>query len=121
MIQVVKMMTLQFWFWPTVWEVVSRPIFYPPYLKDYFNDDCSAYGIEECVNTIMSTLPVCKVRGIAYSTFTIIKITNNTYAEIIQYDNPLVILLRNGKKYDYPTQTKIISGKKSLNQNKAEL
>jgi len=40
------------------------------------------------------------------------KITNNTYAEIIQYDNPLVILLRNGKKYDYPTQTKIISGKK---------
>jgi len=54
-------------------------------------------GIEECVNTIMSTLPVCKVRGIAYSTFTIIKITNNTYAEIIQYDNPLVILLRNGK------------------------
>ncbi|ADU74850.1 stage II sporulation protein E [Acetivibrio thermocellus AD2] len=69
-------------------------------------------GIEECVNTIMSTLPVCKVRGIAYSTFTIIKITNNTYAEIIQYDNPLVILLRNGKKYDYPTQTKIISGKK---------
>ncbi|GAE89899.1 SpoIIE family protein phosphatase [Acetivibrio straminisolvens] len=69
-------------------------------------------SIEECVATIMSTLPVCKVRGIAYSTFTIIRISNNTYAEIIQYDNPLVILLRDGKKYDYPTQTKIISGKK---------
>ncbi|HOM02903.1 MAG TPA: SpoIIE family protein phosphatase [Acetivibrio sp.] len=69
-------------------------------------------SIEECVATIMSTLPVCKVRGIAYSTFTIIRISSNTYAEIIQYDNPLVILLRDGKKYDYPTQTKIISGKK---------
>ncbi|HHV30423.1 SpoIIE family protein phosphatase [Acetivibrio mesophilus] len=69
-------------------------------------------SIEECVGTIMSTLPVCKVRGIAYSTFTIIRISNNTYAEIIQYDNPLVVLVRDGKKYDYPTQTKIISGKK---------
>ena len=26
--------------------------------------------VEECVNTIASTLPVCKVRGVAYSTFT---------------------------------------------------
>lgn len=69
-------------------------------------------SIEECVNTIMSTLPVCKARGIAYSTFTIIRISNNNYAEIIQYDNPLVILLRDGKEYDYPIQTKIISGKK---------
>jgi hypothetical protein len=69
-------------------------------------------SIEECVGTIMSTLPVCKVRGIAYSTFTIIRISNNTYAEIIQYDNHLVVLVRDGKKYDYPTQTKIISGKK---------
>ena len=33
--------------------------------------------IEECVATIASTLPVCEVRGIAYSTFTIILIQNN--------------------------------------------
>ncbi len=71
-------------------------------------------SIEDCVNTIMATLPVCKVRGIAYSTFTIIKITNNTYAEIIQYDNPNVILIREGKNYEYPTETKIISGKKII-------
>ncbi len=71
-------------------------------------------SIEDCVNTIMATLPVCKVRGIAYSTFTIIKITNNTYAEIIQYDNPDVILIRDGKNYEYPTETKIISGKKII-------
>ncbi|WP_010250209.1 SpoIIE family protein phosphatase [Acetivibrio cellulolyticus] len=71
-------------------------------------------SIEDCVNTIMATLPVCKVRGIAYSTFTIIKITNNDYAEIIQYDNPTVILIRDGQNYEYPTETKIISGKKII-------
>lgn len=71
-------------------------------------------SIEECVATIMATLPVCKVRQVAYATFTIIKITNNEFAEIIQYDNPSVILLRNGKNFDYPVETRIISGKKIL-------
>lgn len=71
-------------------------------------------SIEECVNTITATLPVCSVRGVAYSTFTIIKITGNTYADIIQYDNPSVILLRDGKNIEYHTDTRIVSGKKIL-------
>ncbi len=71
-------------------------------------------SIEECVNTISATLPVCNVRGVAYATFTLIKITNNSVAEIIQYDNPEVIMLRNGKRYDYPIETRIIAGKKIL-------
>ncbi|MEG0306056.1 MAG: SpoIIE family protein phosphatase [Oscillospiraceae bacterium] len=70
--------------------------------------------IEECVDTIAKTLPVCNVRNIAYSTFTIIRITDNTYAEIIQFDNPAVILLRNGKHYDYPVISRVISGKTVL-------
>lgn len=67
--------------------------------------------IDECVSAIVSTLPVCKVRQIAYSTFTIIKIINNTEAEIIQYDNPQVILIRNGKNIDYPKKAESINGK----------
>jgi len=68
--------------------------------------------IEECVATIAATLPVCSVRGVAYSTFTIIQILNNEYAEIFQYDNPHVILLRDGVYYNYPMTEMNIDGKK---------
>lgn len=70
--------------------------------------------IEECVSTIAATLPVCSVRGVAYSTFTIIQIKNNSTAEIIQYDNPQVVLIRNEQNYDYPTTEMNIGGKKIL-------
>ncbi|MBR5155600.1 MAG: SpoIIE family protein phosphatase [Clostridia bacterium] len=68
--------------------------------------------IEECVSTIATTLPVCSVRGVAYSTFTIIHLINNEIAEIIQYDNPQVIILRDNKNYDYPKTEMNIDGKK---------
>ena len=70
--------------------------------------------IEECVATIAATLPVCSLRGVAYSTFTIIQIKNNQIAEIIQYDNPRVILIRDEKNYDYPVVESNIGGKKIL-------
>ena len=68
--------------------------------------------IEECVATIAATLPVCSLRGVAYSTFTIIHIINNETAEIIQYDNPHVIVIRNYEQYDYPKTEMNIDGKK---------
>lgn len=71
----------------------------------------SSMSIETCVSTIAETLPVCSVRGVAYSTFTIIRVVNGEEAELIQYDNPRVILLRNGKSVDYPTETLSIEGK----------
>jgi len=67
--------------------------------------------LEDCVGTIASTLPVCKERQVAYSTFTIIRIVNNKEAEIIQYDNPMVILLRDGKNFVYDTTITNIGGK----------
>ncbi|MDR1901793.1 MAG: serine/threonine-protein phosphatase [Treponema sp.] len=67
--------------------------------------------IEDCVSAIAATLPICKVRQIAYSTFTIICIKNNLDAEIIQYDNPQVILLRDGKNYQYSNTSEIMENK----------
>ncbi|MBQ4103449.1 MAG: SpoIIE family protein phosphatase [Clostridia bacterium] len=68
--------------------------------------------LEECVSTIAATLPVCSVRGVAYSTFTIIHIKNNETAEIIQYDNPQVIVIRDDVNYDYPKTEMNIGDKK---------
>ena len=69
-------------------------------------------SIEECVSTIAATLPVCSERGVAYSTFTIIHLLNNQTAEIIQYDNPHVILIRDGENYEYPKSELNIGGKR---------
>jgi len=68
-------------------------------------------SVRDCVTTIAATLPICKIRRVAYSTFTIIRIENNLDAEIIQYDNPHVILLRKGKSIDYPKTLEIIDNK----------
>lgn len=68
--------------------------------------------IDECVATIAATLPVCSVRGVAYSTFTIMHMLNNETAELIQYDNPQVIVLRDGMNYEYPKTEVTIDGKK---------
>ena len=67
--------------------------------------------IEECVKTIAATLPVCSVREVAYSTFTIIRIINSESVEIIQYDNPKVLFIRDGKPLDYPEIEMNIDGK----------
>lgn len=68
--------------------------------------------LEECVSTIAATLPICSVRGVAYSTFTILHLIDNERVEIIQYDNPHVILLRDDVHYDYPESEMTIGGKK---------
>jgi len=68
--------------------------------------------LEECVSTIAATLPVCSVRGVAYSTFTIMHIKDNETAEIIQYDNPHVILIRDNVRCDYLKTEMNIDGKR---------
>lgn len=68
--------------------------------------------LEDCVETIAATLPICSERKVAYSTFTIIHIVKNEEAEIIQYDNPHVILLRDGENIEYPEIEMNIGGKK---------
>ena len=67
--------------------------------------------IEDCVETIAATLPVCSVRGVAYSTFTIIRLIRNREAEIIRYDNPPVILLRDGHNCELQETARTIGGK----------
>ena len=76
--------------------------------------------LEDCIETIAATLPVCKVRGVAYSTFTIMRIIDNEEAELIQFDNPMIILLRDGKSVEYPTTVLNIGGK-SIHSSRIKL
>jgi len=69
-------------------------------------------SIEETVKTIMATLPICKIRKIAYSTFTIIRVDSAGNCYIAEYGNPSVILLREGKVLRLEATTRQIAGKK---------
>lgn len=68
-------------------------------------------SIEECVTTIAKTLPVCKKRQVAYSTFSILQIYKNGEASLIEYDNPGGILIRDGRHKDVPFTVREIEGK----------
>ena len=50
--------------------------------------------INECVETISETLPVCSVRGIAYSTFTIVRVKHNGEIYTAEFDGPEFVMLR---------------------------
>ena len=76
--------------------------------------------ISECVETIAKALPICSKRHIAYSTFTIIRLIRNKEVEIFQYDNPLVICLRNGKNYEF-NKTKLEIDNKSIYYSRFDL
>ncbi len=53
--------------------------------------------LEEVVETVSHTLPVCQKRNLAYSTFTIIQITMDGRVYVAEFDNPSLFFLRQGK------------------------
>ncbi len=67
--------------------------------------------IEECVETIISSLPVCKVRGVAYSTFSVIHMNGEGKGYLFEFDNPQAILIRGCKCQDLPREGMDILGK----------
>lgn len=67
--------------------------------------------IEECIASVISTLPVCKVRKVAYSTFTVIHVDNNGKGYIFEFDNPPLIYIRDGKLFNLQREKKVIIDK----------
>lgn len=72
-----------------------------------------AYGepIEKAVSTIAKTLPICKVRQIAYSTFSILQVFHSGEAYLVEFDNPACIFIRNRKLEKIPFTTVFWRGK----------
>ncbi|MBS5062994.1 MAG: SpoIIE family protein phosphatase [Hungatella hathewayi] len=67
--------------------------------------------LDECVETIVETLPVCQVRQVAYSTFSILQVFHNGEAYLVEFDNPGCIFIRDGKLMTIPENTRVIEGK----------
>ncbi len=67
--------------------------------------------IEDCVDTIASTLPICNVRHLAYSTFSILQLFYTGEAYLVEFDNPTCVFLRGGKIMEIPFENRTVSSK----------
>ena len=56
----------------------------------------SAMDIQTSAETIMDTLPICSVRKISYSTFTVVDMASTGETRIIEHGNPPFLLVRPG-------------------------
>lgn len=68
-------------------------------------------SIDETVTTISHTLPVCSIRRLAYSTFTIVKIKSNGDVYIAEYDNPPYFLVNDTSIHHVDKRSINIEGK----------
>jgi hypothetical protein len=50
--------------------------------------------VRKSAGTIMDTLPICEVRKISYSTFTIVDLDERGHARAIEHGNPDLVLMR---------------------------
>ncbi|VBB06239.1 stage ii sporulation protein e (spoiie) [Lucifera butyrica] len=67
--------------------------------------------LEDVVNTIAETLPVCRQRKIAYSTMHIITFNNQGLVTVVEFDCPTSFLVRSGQVVPFPLQEKVVGGK----------
>lgn len=68
--------------------------------------------LEECVETIVQTLPICQVRQVAYATFSILQVFHNGEAYLVEFDNPSCIFIRGGSLMPIPQNIREVEGKK---------
>jgi len=58
----------------------------------------SFIDVKRSAETIMDTLPICSVRKISYSTFTIVDMDTAGHTRIIEHDNPPYLIIRDGER-----------------------
>ena len=67
--------------------------------------------LEECVETIIDTLPADPRTGASYSTFTVLQIFHDGRGILFEYENPGCIFIRDRELIRIPKNEQIISGK----------
>jgi hypothetical protein len=68
--------------------------------------------LDEVVQTISETLPICSVRKIAYSTFSMAQLFSEGVARLMVYDSPAPLVIRRNKAQMLPYEDREVSGKR---------
>ncbi len=69
--------------------------------------------VQKTAEIIMNTLPVCSVRKVSYSTFTIIDVDDDGSTTIIEYDNPRCLIMRTHRPFDPGWEEIILDSQKN--------
>ena len=69
-------------------------------------------SLDRCVETIAETLPVCKVRQVAYATFSILEVRDDGSAYLVEFDNPACVFIRDGKLIELQKTYREIAGRR---------
>ncbi len=68
---------------------------------------------EDVLETVIGTLPICKIRQIAYSTFSILEIDHvASRFQVINFDNPFPLYFKKGKITKLPEKNTLVLNKK---------
>ncbi len=67
--------------------------------------------IDEVIRTLVMTLPECKVRRLAYATFSILHVPNGGKAYLVEYDAPPLFLAREGEVQRLPMTERTVHGR----------
>jgi len=70
----------------------------------------SAMDVRTSARTIMDTLPICEVRKISYSTFTIIDTDDDGATRAIEHGNPDFVLMRGPREIEVAKDTFTLEG-----------
>lgn len=67
--------------------------------------------VAEAVATVVNTLPVCSVRQLAYSTFSVLEISDNGDGYLAEFDNPFCFYMRDGELAEFKCEYNEYSGR----------
>lgn len=68
-------------------------------------------AVDEVVDTLSETLPVCQVRKLAYSTFTVAKFSSDGHTHLMEFDNPRAVFIRDQTSRPLRSRERMIQGR----------
>jgi hypothetical protein len=71
----------------------------------------SGAQIDDVIETLVATLPTCRVRRLAYATFCILQVQDGRDAYLAEYDAPPLFMVRGHRLQSLPLQERSIHGR----------